>query len=519
MTGGSILGLAAHQGTPLGQIPTFQWAVLATCLAILTGLWWARDANRPRLFTAIGLALALPMFPFLAYAAMRWNALGRPFEVFTRLHVTLLAVPLMAWRSFSTGVVLLAAFTVEGVIIYALELQTGTRARMPLAEPAASLVFAAGGLTLLILCERRRRLAERYLRTEAEAQTLGRVAFALENVGQDLAASLTGLDALLDRAAIALGGALTDAMRGAAEQLVVVRKKLAALGDAAGEPEVTLAGDAPLQPSERALFARDAHTSMLICASFVSIASGLVLLRFVYSFDQFPLAVRANLALLGFGLLATIDLLRTRRRPSSPRSLFWFVALIAVSLPMVTVTTGDLRRGPISFEPFLAIKVEMAILPIVLTRQFRLGIVLEATLAATMVVLFRFLHLGELRERIPQVEPWEAFLFLVIGIGLLQRREQRQMASVLALRAEKRRAALARRARLYLALGDQINTPVQVLLLGLGEAEARGAAAAGAAAERLNAVSKKLPVVDELLRANLSPGVSLDGARELLRQA
>jgi hypothetical protein len=521
MGSGSLLGLINILTQPPGAIPKIQLAILATCLAVLGWLWSARGSDRPRLFTAVGLALVLPMFPFLPYAALRWTAIDRPFEVFARVHVILVAVPLVAWRSFRLGLALLLAFAVEAAIVYRIEQRLGNAARLPADEPTATLVFAFAALALLILCERRRAHTLRYLRAEAESETLSRVAHALESVGEELQASLHGLDALLDRARAALGGVLSDAMRGAADQLAGVREKLVALGDSAAQREVTLAADAPLSAAERALFDRDAYNSTLTCAGFIAGASTLVWLRFHDGPPPLQVAARIYACLLLLALVAIADLLRTRRRLSLMRALIWFLVLFASSLPAIAFSSANLSSRGTPFEPFLGLKVQMAILPLMLPRHRWLGFALEAVLVAETFVLYYLLDFGALRDRIPLVEPWQAPLFAIIGIALMQRREQRQMASLQRLRAERRRAALARRARLYLALGDQINSPVQVLLLGLGETAARSAADAGAVAgaiERLHAVSKQLPVVDDLLRQSLQPGVSLDGARELLRQ-
>jgi hypothetical protein len=126
-----------------------------------------------------------------------------------------------------------------------------------------------------------------------------------------------------------------------------------------------------------------------------------------------------------------------------------------------------------------------------------------------------------MRDRISWSEPWLTLLFGALGIALLNLSEERRLASVLVLRAEAEQTALLRRTMVYLALRDQINSPLQSLAMSAslfggqrGEGVVPDHAELSGAVEQLVALSRKLPREDAVEKSGLI-GVSLDSAAEL----
>ncbi|MCU1282854.1 MAG: uncharacterized protein JWM53_6400, partial [bacterium] len=103
-------------------------------------------------------------------------------------------------------------------------------------------------------------------------------------------------------------------------------------------------------------------------------------------------------------------------------------------------------------------------------------------------------------DRISVVEPWVTLVFMAIGVAALLLRDQRRVASLAVLRAESQATALHRRAAMLLALRDQLNTPLQTLVLGATRLAlhepTHDAARLATALHRLVGLSRELANVD-----------------------
>src|SRR5262249_29429119 len=108
---------------------------------------------------------------------------------------------------------------------------------------------------------------------------------------------------------------------------------------------------------------------------------------------------------------------------------------------------------------------KLLLIGIVLIRPLRLwlGVLLVALVSVEALVL----HLTIAAVRPPPLEPWHTLLFSALAVGFMLMGEQRRLASLKLLRAQSESSALQRRAGLFLALCDQLNTPLQTLLLRL----------------------------------------------------
>jgi hypothetical protein len=118
---------------------------------------------------------------------------------------------------------------------------------------------------------------------------------------------------------------------------------------------------------------------------------------------------------------------------------------------------------------------------------------------------------------VPIAEPWTTVAFALVGLLLMGLREQRLVASIALVRAASRHAAVERRAHLLLALRDQLNSPLQALVLYGAEAAKRSPACdpvLGAQVARLVAMSRRLGAVGDAHRAG---PVSFDGRAALRR--
>jgi hypothetical protein len=141
--------------------------------------------------------------------------------------------------------------------------------------------------------------------------------------------------------------------------------------------------------------------------------------------------------------------------------------------------------------------------------------VLVTAVAAIGLYFIQHLDLG----LVSIVEPWTTIAFAIFGFVLMTLREQRRVASVALLRAEAHGASRRRRANLLLALRDQLNSPLQILVLHAARLAQRspadGAALLGSI-ERLMAISRRLAAIGDVGLAGAAP-LSFDAGESLRR--
>jgi hypothetical protein len=502
---------------PSGMRPVFL-SMVATSPLMLGYLFAIRRGTQPRFFTALALVQTLPFLFVFPFAAVEWTKVGRPAEVFWSVKLAMLMAALVIPRSLTLGLVFTLSALLEVPLLLAILRRMGVPPlMMPAFEPQASIGFAIAAVALLFLAHRRRMLIVRHLRADAEVETLRPLAQALEALGRRLDVVVASVEKLLDANGDQTSATTGRTMRGATERLTGVRSQLAELADGGAAAPVTgpAPSDAALTSAERELFARDAYNGSMTLSAIIALV-GTVAFPVLNSVSGF--IVWGFVALLSYACFIALWL--TRHRPSTRGALAVFVCLIVASLPAVATTNIGFRSLQSPFEPYQGVKILMAVVPLTIPRYLWLGLATEGVLAAEAFALFYGLDLTRMRHLVPLVEPWSILLFAAVGVLLVQQREQRQAASLRLLRAQAERTALTRRATICLALRDQINSPLQVLHIGLAVIKTRpaGEAALDEARKGLTEIAAGMPEVDDLVRRGLG-SVSFDAAAALKRNA
>jgi hypothetical protein len=240
-------------------------------------------------------------------------------------------------------------------------------------------------------------------------------------------------------------------------------------------------------------------------------------------FARFALPMRNSawlpLLFLSGGLLA--HLLVTRHRPSERRALVAIVLLWATVLPLTSLNQAHLLALDRPYQPLFAHKMLVVVLGLVAASRLWLGAVLISLTTAVGLAVFVLLDLGAHRALIAHSEPWVFLSFVMIGAGSLVMRAQRRVVSLQLLRAEGEAQALRRHASLFLALRDQLNTPLQTLVLAAAQLQDRhpdgDLAAIAAEIDPLVKLSQQLSALDALIPKE-SYHASFDAPREMLPQ-
>jgi hypothetical protein len=120
-----------------------------------------------------------------------------------------------------------------------------------------------------------------------------------------------------------------------------------------------------------------------------------------------------------------------------------------------------------AFEPLVALKTGIVLMPLLVPRRWWLSLTVMALLALEGVTLFYADHIDWLRALVPMSEPWTMLPYLVIGCALVATREHRRVASLRRLRAEREIAVLTRQSALSLGLLDKMGSPMQVLTISV----------------------------------------------------
>jgi hypothetical protein len=277
-----------------------------------------------------------------------------------------------------------------------------------------------------------------------------------------------------------------------------------------GEPVGDVFSDA-----ERRLRAADAHAGATMSTSLVAVTAPMV--AFAQARAGLPGAAIALTALVGALLLAY--LFATRRRPSELRALLLVLVLYCVVVPVGSYNQLHLLADSRPFTPLIAQKVLLTILGIAVASRFWLGLGLVFLTAAEALTLYFVLDMGAHKDRISLTEPWPVLVYLVIGIATLVARDQRRLASLRLLRAESEASALRQRALMLFALRDQLNSPLQTLVICVARFEGQRPPQELVRTEidRLVTLSRELAAVSEPDSGGDVPA-SLDAAAELSRR-
>jgi hypothetical protein len=384
--------------------------------------------------------------------------------------------------------------------------------------PTGSLLFAVVAAASLVVAHRRRNLVLKHVHADAELQALRSLAGAFEAVARQLGALVAVVQSIVAPAPSDPAPRISGAVGRSTARLADIRDRLLEL-KSSSSGTIALDEGAPLTEAERQLFARDAHDGAVSYA--VTVMLGAAAATQLVARRGLVIPTWSWAGYGGVGLVVLIDLLRTRNRPSEGRALAHCLMLIAAGTGNVILTSVAITHLVVPFEPFVAVKVMMVLLPLVLRRQTRLVVVLEGLMLVGVFVAYRTIGLFQHRDMYPLPEPWIAILFAGVGVLLVQQREQRQAASVRLLRAEAELTGLVRRTTVGLALRDQVNSPLQVLRLSLAMLENERAVDT-ATLERfsteLSNLLVELPALDELSTRGLA-GLTFSGADELKGRA
>ena len=171
-----------------------------TCVGAVALVYWLSTRRRPRArlayaFCAVAILDTLFVLPWIT---AEWCAIGRPFEAVNVPQVAMITVALVVPRSLVLRIVAMLLFLGEGLFVTLYAHHVGAAARLPVGEPFSTLIFVVPSVGLVLLRERRRRLARRHIRVRAETEALGRLSPLFADVRDRLTAQLRVLSAELD---------------------------------------------------------------------------------------------------------------------------------------------------------------------------------------------------------------------------------------------------------------------------------------------------------------------------------
>ncbi len=434
-------------------------------------VYFLRTRHRP----STGMAVAFSMIVigysliFLPWTAMVWCRLGRPMEAFTVPEIGMIVIPLVIPRYAWLGAFVLGLFQADGLFAYFYARQTLPAALIPITEPLAVLIYAVFGMALLLFREGRRQLTRRHILLQAEITALRNIGPRFVAVRNELA---TQLEALAhERQQLGSDRALPLIDR-ALDRLSAVGRKLDRLVEWEPTPAATIHDQDRTTPSalgdgERLLLTRDAHLGATVFATVTSTAillSILFLRPYLRGLDLVRWAAMGALS-----LVLLVYLMSTRRHPSDRRNVQVLSALVLACLAGATANQWMFLRIGRPFQPFLNFKLLMVLMGLVVARRLWISVALLIGTGIVTLVLFFSLGLGTHRDLISFAEPWVTLVVMGIGLAAAVMRDQRRLASLRLLRAESEMSALFRRAHMFLALRDQLNSPIQTLVVCAGQ--------------------------------------------------
>lgn len=520
-SGGQVRAHDVHRAAAILTLLVFLWGAISLVLVPWEPFWipnlgqavvcaggilyfvatWKRpraDVSYVVLLTLIVYALAL-----LPWTAVMWTSLGRPLEAFVVPHVGAVTMALIFPGRLWLGLVAMSLFVADGMFVFVYARYAGAEATLPINEPLATFCFGVLGVAIFMLRRRRQELAQRYVDVQAELDALDRTRPVLTRAREGLAGQL---DAFISSLESATGPGPSPGLCRAVDRLGTLSEQLRRLLDAPTQQATT-------EQAERALLERDAYLGAMTLAA-VSAVAAVPMTLWARTTIGSPLSwiLAGNLAVQ---LVVLLDLVRTRRRPSSQRSLCAILVIFATALLTTDYVQYLLVEHSRRFIPFLGHKLLMCILGLTLTARLRASAVLVVLTGANALALWFLLEL-EAGVHISASEPWVTLIYMAIGLACLRMNEQREIAAVQLLRAEAKAAALHRRARMFLALRDRLNGPLQTLVLASPALELpdRDRERMNDAVCRLVGLSHELAELDSLA-ASVPP--TFDADRELRR--
>lgn len=391
---------------------------------------------------------------------------------------------------------------------------------LPLGEPATSMIFGLVGSAFVIMSARRRALILRFLERCSERDALLRWSSSTATISRQLDVCSDRIEELLgELPKEAAEGTIARSMRAAVSKLGAANERIAALRPSTEVGEISPTGGASgrgaIAREEAQLLARDAHESAMISAALCVVSGSIVALDARTSLPSGAVAW-ASVALISLLLLV---LLGTRRGRCSTRLPTLAVLLLCTGIFVadLVVTRAWLRESHSAFVPGTGHNILLAALPLVLVRPRWLLFLLQAAVLVGVFATYEVLDLAAFRDRMSFLNPWDSLLYAAIGLQLFTQIEHRGITSLRLLRTELELRAMTRRMILLSALKDRINSPLQVLTIGIEALTYRGLVdeeRAAVAGRELKELPRQWPAADELVRSDANP-LSFDADKAL----
>jgi hypothetical protein len=489
-------------------IPDLSHTVVSAALLV----YLIRTRTRPnrRAAEAICALLIVYALLLLPWTTVVWGRLGRPLEAFTIPQAAVVSIALVVPARWRLGIAALCLFFAESLFAYFYARYLGLEALIPITEPFATVGFAALGIGIFVLRRRRRDLVRRHVLAQAEVQALNRIRPQFERAREQLDTQITVLAAEVNQTSANGDGARSTVVGRALDRLADLRGKL---GRLVSNPEVVTSP----QEAERRMLEHDAQLGAILLAG-CAVAVGPPILVWIHAQvgDGLGLLLMAPFLVDAVMLLYLVI---TRDRPSSRRALWATLVVVATVLPLITYNQKWLFELDRPYAPFLGHKLAMGLLGLTLATRFRIGIVLIVVIAASAIATWFALDLGAHHDIIVYSEPWVTLIYMLVGVVALLMREEWQIVSIQLVRAQTEASAMRRRALMFLALRDRLNSPLQTLVLGAAGATSHLPASGGervqVAVDRLVSLSHELAQLDVLVPA---PAAAFDADLELSRQ-
>jgi hypothetical protein len=408
------------------------------------------------------------------------------------------------------GAVTMGLFALEAVFVIEYARHLGLAKLVPINEPVASMCCAAVGIGLLVLRRRRRRLTRQHIALQGEVAALRRMAPLFVGVRDELSAQLAVLAAQTEGRT----DGTSQSLHRAVDRLSDVGAKLEGLvkEEDAAAPAQPLESAAEATETEKSLLDRDTWVGATMLVSVMMV--GIALLLVIPHQGLNDRGGRFFLGALLFGVVVLGYLLLSRLRFAGKGAIWAVVAVTLVFLPVASYNQSVLAHGERPYVSLMGPKLLMVALALVTASRFWIGLALIVTTAANAMALYYALHLDAHKELIPFAEPWEVLVFLLIAVVALRMREQRLIASVRLLRAEAEVSSLQRRAAMFLALCDRLNSPLQTLVVGASVAQSPPV---NDAVAKLVELSKRISELSAMV-PQASQKASFDADAELRRR-
>lgn len=487
---GTIINLWCARGVEPLVLTVAHSCSLVISVMMLGFIAYSRRQPRPEVPIFFCASLVVGFFLVLLASAVLWRRAGRPWETVALTQTVIVSASMLPSRTLVLPAMAVALFSLEALLIHGWLVHTGIPpSRLIAGEPITTISFAGVALAVLHVRVQRRDLALRFLQRSADALTLRRLSGLLGEIASEIAGAAASLDDAIHRLREVPAPGVHRRIARAVERISSVS---GGLGTTASRGAVQRYDE-----EEREFYARDAHAAVFSLCVTVAVLSLMALIGFSrMALGPMPLFLVGQICL---GTVGAVSLYITRHSPSEFFTTVTFqLVVILLCAEFATVLPYWQRLGGV-FEPFLGAKLFLVLIPLAAPRRPPwLVIAVELIVTAACVEAFYRLHMDQLRDRLPLVEPWLTVLYCLIGMAMLASRENRRVMSLRLLRADREVAALVSRAAVSLTLLDQLGSPLQTAAANLELLRAMGAdertlVRAHASLARLAAASQRVP--------------------------